>query len=219
MNNPWPRYAKRIDALSLRERVFMFLSVALVIAALGDTLVLSPALAEQKQLAHKLQQQATELQALRTQLTGASLPAAASTPEGRLRASIAQLQSEDLALEGEIQRRLSSPDDMARLPDLLERTLRRHARLSLVKLETLREPPTVAAHTPAAPAAPSAARTTRLRWQGVDLAVSGHYLDLMNYLAELEQALPGLRWGDLHLGTTPAPGVLSVRLYLVGAAP
>jgi len=47
MNAQWQQRAKRIDALSLRERAFLFLSASMVIAALADTLVLSPALAGQ----------------------------------------------------------------------------------------------------------------------------------------------------------------------------
>lgn len=207
MNDHWQQRAKRIDALSLRERGFLFLSAALVIAALADTLVLSPALAEQQTLSTRLKQQASELGALRQELARATQPAASDTPEGRLQAEVIKGQSAQKLLDAEIKRHLNNQDEMARLPDLLERTLRRHAGLTLVKLATLAEPPT---QTPS---------TTGLRWQGVDLSVSGSYLDLMNYLAELEKALPGLRWAELHIGTATPPPVLTVRVYLVGEAP
>jgi len=207
MNAQWQQRAKRIDALSLRERAFLFVSAAMVIAALADTLVLSPALAEQQTLSTKLKQQAGELGALRKQLASATQPAAADTPEGRLQADVAKAQSAMAALDAEIKQHLNNKDEMARLPDLLERTLRRHERLTLVKLATLAEPPT------------QTARSTGLRWQGVDLSVSGSYLDLMNYLGELEKALPGLRWAELHIGTATPPPLLTVRVYLVGEAP
>ena len=164
MKARWTRLAKRIDAMSLRERVILFLSLALVMAAVADSLVISPALDEQKALSAQLKKQAAELQ---------------DTPQGRLQREVARLHARQKALDSEIKRRLSSPDELARLPDLLEQTLRRHARLSLVKLATREDAPTSA--------------TRALRWQGVDLSVAGHYIDLMNYLSELENALPGLR--------------------------
>jgi len=45
----WERQAKRIDALSLRERAILFLSIAAVLAAIFDTAVLSPLSARAKQ--------------------------------------------------------------------------------------------------------------------------------------------------------------------------
>ncbi len=207
MNAQWQQRAKRIDALSLRERAFLFMSVALVIAALADTLVLSPALAEQQTLSTRLKQQGIELTALRSQLASATQPAAVDTPEGRLRAEVALAQQAVKAIDAEIKQHLNNPDEMARMPALLERTLRRHERLTLVKLATLAEPPTP---TPS---------TTGLSWQGVDLSVSGSYIDLMDYLGELERALPGLRWAELHIGTATPPPLLTVRVYLVGDTP
>ena len=53
------------------------------------------------------------------------------------------------------------------------------------------------------------------RWQGVDLSVAGSYPELVQYLAELETTLPGLRWGPLQIATPTMPPVLSVRLLLV----
>ncbi len=202
MKTRWKNLAKRIDAMSLRERAILFLSLALVMAAVADSLVLSPALAEQQALSDQLKKQANELKALRQQLAQATQPSAPDTPQGRLQAEVAQFHARQKVLDSDIQRRMSGPEELAKLPDLLERALRRHARLTLLKLATRNDPP--------------GAAPTRLRWQGVDLSVSGSYLDLTNYLAELEKALPGLRWGELHIGTAASPPVLSVRLYLVG---
>jgi MSHA biogenesis protein MshJ len=48
--------------------------------------------------------------------------------------------------------------------------------------------------------------------------VAGSYPDLVRYLADLEQALPGLRWGPLQISSTTSPPVLTVRLMLVAEA-
>ncbi len=214
MSTRWSAHAKRIDALSLRERGFLFLSAAMVVAAFADTLVLSPALAEQKALSVKLAKESDELKVLRAQLLAATQPVLANSPEGQLRSAIAQLQGQQTELSAEIERRLNSHGQRAQLPDVLERALRRHQRLRLLKLATVTEAPSTAAQAPA----PAASGVPSLHWQGVDLSVAGNYLDLMNYLAELEQALPGLRWGELGIAADAVPPVLTVRVYLAGEA-
>jgi len=204
----WERQARRIDALGLRERCFLFLSVALVCAALADSLVLSPAIAEQRQLSLRHKQQDSELAALRAQLAAALQPADPSTPQARLRGEIRHAQAQQDALDGEIRRLGQAADGQAALPQLLERVLARHERLTLLKLATVAEAPAQAASGP--PAA--------LRWQGVDLGVGGSYADLVAYLAALEQALPGLRWDTLKLsGSATGACALALRVYLVEA--
>lgn len=206
----WERQARRIDALGLRERCFLFLSVALVCAALADSLVLSPAISEQRQLSLRRQQQDRELAALRAQLAAAHQPADPSTPQARLRSEIRQAQAQQATLDAEIRQLGQSAGGHAALPQLLERTLARHERLTLLKLATVAEAP---AGGPAASAPPAA-----LRWQGVDLGVGGSYADLVAYLAALEQALPGLRWDTLKLSAgSTGTSTLALRVYLVEA--
>lgn len=206
MNAFWQAQARRIDALSLRERVIMFLSIALALGALADTFVLAPAMAQRRALATQLRQGAVDLETMRARLATAAQNDAAS-PQARQRAALAQLRQEREALETQLQQRLARPDEMTRLPELLERVLRRHERLTLTRLATVAAEP--------APAAEAGA----LRWQGVELSVAGSYLDLMHYLAELEHELPGLRWGPLQIGTQSSPPVLTVRLLLAGERP
>jgi hypothetical protein len=83
------RLARRVDGLGLRERCMLFASIALLMAAAADSLVLSPALAEQKRLGAQLKQQNTELAALRAQLALATTPPAADSPVLRLRRATA----------------------------------------------------------------------------------------------------------------------------------
>jgi hypothetical protein len=56
---------------------------------------------------------------------------------------------------------------------------------------------------------------------GVDVGVTGPYLQLNRYLIDLERALPGLRWGELRVHAEPAgtsPPLMEVRVYLMGAS-
>jgi len=206
----WQAQVRRIDALSLRERVIMFASGAIALAAAADALVLSPALAERRQVTGQLRQASREIEALRTQLAAHEPGAQDDTPQGRQLAALQRARAERQALDEQIRAQFAGREDMARLPAVLDRLLRRHERLTLVKLETAKPPASPVAADPSAPA---------VRWQGVDLSVAGQYADLVQYLAELEGALPGLRWGPLTIATPTQPPVLSVRLMLPGEAP
>lgn len=202
----WSAQARRIDALSLRERVIMFVSLVLVLGALADTLVLAPQMATRRALAERLRRDAGELDAMRRQLAAAQA-AAADSPEARQRAAVEAARRELAQLDAQLQSRLADPERLTRLPGLLEHTLKRHERLVLTRLATL-------------PPEPSAADTAgALRWQGVELGVAGQYLDLMRYLADLERDLPGVRWGALQIGTQSEPPQLSVRLLLPRGLP
>ena len=212
----WKRSARRINALGLRERCMLFLSAATLVVAAADSLLLSPAITEQKQLAERLKRERTELSALRVQLDAAS-HAGGDSPVARLRREIAQWQARQQAVDADIARLGTAGGDRPTLTQLLERTLARHERLTLLKIATVAEVPT-SVPTPASAA--SSGSPAGLRWQGVELAVSGSYADLVDYLSALEQALPGLRWDTLKLsGSATAPSSLALRLSLVEAAP
>ncbi|WP_457332457.1 hypothetical protein [Rhizobacter sp. P5_C2] len=212
----WKRCARRINAFGLRERCMLFLSAATLVVAAADSLLLSPAIAEQKRLAEGLKRERTELSALRVQLDTAN-HAGGDSPVARLRREIAQWQARQQAVDADIARLGAASGDRPTLAQLLERTLARHERLTLLKIATVAE---VSTSVPAPASAVSSGSPAGLRWQGVELAVSGSYADLVDYLAALEQALPGLRWDTLKLsGSATAPSSLALRLYLVEAAP
>lgn len=203
MKEFWTRQARRIDALSLRERAIMFVSLAVALVALTDALVLSPRTAEQKAVATRLRAQAAELGAMRAQV--ASPGAAPDTPAGRLVQALAAVQREQAAVDAEVARRLADGSAGARLQELLERVLRRHERLTLMRLAT-------------GPAA-AASAASALPLQGVELAVRGAYPDLAQYVADIERTLPGLRWDELVVARGDAGTELRARVALLGDTP
>ncbi|TDP74987.1 hypothetical protein [Roseateles toxinivorans] len=203
----WQTQAKRIDALSLRERVFLFLSIALVLAAVLDQFLIAPLTAEQALARQNQQRQATELKTLRQQFAEATQLNSADSPQGQLRAAIRAAQGETLELDQQLQQRSGLLDNQSQLPEVMGRLLRQQGRLTLVKLQTLDD----AALPQSGSATPSS-----LKWRGVELQVSGDYLDLMRYLAELEAALPTLRWGELRLSSDSGRALLQLQVFLVG---
>lgn len=210
MKADWKKQLARINALSLRERVMLFASVAFVMVALADTLVWSPAAAKRKSLVAEQATEAKELDTLRQRLADASATSQPDSPRGQMLARIAQSRAELQAVDSEITANLGDGKRLANLPDLMDQVLRRHERLTLTHLRTTDERPT--------DKATDKSTETALRWQAVDLGVSGGYLDLVQYLADLEQALPELRWGPMEINSKQMPPELTVRLFLAGDA-
>lgn len=186
--------ARRIDALTVRERAIMAVSLAAALAALADVLVLSPQFAAQRAGVERMKQAAAELQALRARVAAPE----AQTPSGMLAHQIDEQRRHLAMVDAAITERLGT-GQAASLPALLQRVLRRHERLTLVQLQT--RPPV---------AADAAAR------RSVELRVSGRYADLVAYLTAIEAELPGLRWASLQIDAAGSPPLLTARWWLPG---
>jgi MSHA biogenesis protein MshJ len=63
VNDLWQRYAGRLNALTLRERVMVFAAVMVAVVALGYTLAIEPQLVRQKRLATAMLQKHSEMKA------------------------------------------------------------------------------------------------------------------------------------------------------------
>ena len=217
--------ARRIDALSLRERVILFVSAVALLAGVADALVLSPQFALQKTMAQRMHQQNQELGALRTRVAQAAAPMQADdSPRGRALAALQAVQEEQAALKRQLDA-LAPPAEAAStaappdLPQLLTRVLRRHERLALLNLATVDDGARKAGDnaTGAPPAAHSAAPASPAR--ALELKLQGAYADLLQYLIDIERALPGQRWSTWQLATDAGAPVLTLRLKLPGDSP
>lgn len=211
LSTQWARMGQRVDRLSLRERVILFASVALVMLAVLDQTVLSPILKEQRERSARLVSRGTELGQLRSQVDALALEKPqGNQEEDRLLAEVRAARAEQQALAERLAAARSETALPVRLPELLGRVLKRHERLTLVQL---------ASRAPAAAASAATATPEAQTWQRAELSVAGHYADLVRFVAELERSLPGLRWGDLRLSTEATPPVLTLQLWLQGGAP
>ncbi|MDG0833628.1 hypothetical protein [Roseateles saccharophilus] len=217
----WERQAKRIDGLSLRERVILFLSIVAVLAAIFDTLVLSPLSLRAKLRSDSQAQQAAELKQLREQFVAASRSVGADPADG-LRQRLDAAQAERQRLDAEL-RRGGSLSSAEALSAVLQRLLAQQPGLVLERLRLLDDSPVTAATAaaPASAARPAPSALPGISWQGVELQVQGGYRDLQHYLQALEQELPGLRWGEMHLsasGANDAPRLVA-QLFLLKVQP
>jgi MSHA biogenesis protein MshJ len=211
----WERQARRIDALSLRERAILFLSVVAVVAALFDTLVLAPQSARAKLRSEQQAQLATELAQLREQFVAASRNA--GDPSNGLRNQLDAALAERARLDDAL-REAGSVSGGEGLSVVLQRLLAQQPGLTLEKLVLLEDTPVSLASAGASPRPPA---LTGMSWQGVELRVLGRYGDVQRYLQTLERELPGLRWGDMQLsaGIGNEPPRLQAQVFLLKVQP
>lgn len=196
------RYAERIDAATLRERVSIFLAATAVLAFIAYAAVLDPLRAKQKRIEAETRQIAQELQAVQSKLP-ALVQNAARDPDAPNRARLTALREQLAQLNARIgheQRRFTPPD---RMRDVLQEMLRRNRGLTLVDLKTLPVAPVGAAH-----AGASGGGAYR---HGIDFTVSGSYAELYEYLRMLERLPTQIYWGRAELAVGEHP-LLTLRL-------
>lgn len=219
MRQYWDRLADRVDALSLRERVLVFLMVAAVALALMNVLLLNPLLAKQTRLAGQMKQDEGRLEAVHAQvqaLVRESTGGADAARQERLPILKQKIAQADDALR-DMQKGLVPPDRMAAL---LRDILQHEGRLQMVSLKTLpassildaaaqKDMPAEKAKTGASPAeGPLVYR------HGVEVVVRGEYKELLDYLVRLEGLKWQMFWGKAELKVEEYPrSALTLTLY------
>jgi MSHA biogenesis protein MshJ len=200
----WSRLATRIDALSARERAFIFVSLLAGFMALADTLWISPVNLAYKRLSQQVAAQTQEVDRLRAQLAATPTPVDANQV---LRTEIAALQTQrEVGQQAIVQ--ASGQGGMA-LESVLAEFLRKRPGLTLLSTATLG----------AVIGDDKAVVPAGLSRRGVELRVSGPYAELVLYLRSLEKALPELRWGTMQLRSEKQPPELSLQVLVLEVQP
>jgi MSHA biogenesis protein MshJ len=197
------RYVERIDAASLRERVLIFLTLALVLVVAANFALLEPLRAKQKRLVAEAAQTQKELGVIQTELqrlvqaSGVDPDAVNKGKQAALRDDLRRLNAR-ISLE---QRRFTPPE---RMRSVLEEMLEKNKGLALVDLKTL----PVA---PIAPPRPGAGSSSGMFRHGIELTVAGNYAALYEYLRTLEKLPTQLYWARAELAVSQHP-LLTLKL-------
>jgi len=202
MSATWTKLSARIDGLNLRERVFLFLAVIIVLLALADALWVSPARLRHQQIREQFETNAVELQRLRGE---AALSALKPNPAQLARNELQQVQARIAAANSSISAVGAVFKEATSLQEVLVHFLRRHPSLTLVRTGSL-------AQDAAAPT-----RSSALSRQGLELTVAGPYADLVRFVQAMETAMPDLRWGELILRVEQQSPELTLQVFLVGS--
>jgi MSHA biogenesis protein MshJ len=201
----WDRYASRLDAMTLRERAVIFAAIASLLSVLVYSLWIDSEFTKSRRLTAELRQREAEMKAVQDQVAKFS-SARLADPDRANRERLKSLQQQLAEIETNIaaeERKFTAPDKMRAV---LEELLAKNRRVNLVSLKTL---PVVsiaedgaggAAKPPAAGLTKPAPAGRLIYRHGVELVVSGAYLDILGYLRDLERLPTQLYWGDLGLG-------------------
>lgn len=206
----WKLQSARIDALTLRERVFLFVSILAAFIAMADVVWLSPAQAAHTQLKQRFAKQGLELERLREETKAEALK---PSPARLAREESARIRTETDNINQQINQVSASTTQGTPLAQVLEQFLRRHGGLTLVSTTTL------APDVSAGKVQQTGGLPVGLSRTGLELTVSGSYPELVGYVRTLEKALPNLRWGKMKLTSDTQPPQLSLQVYVVGVQP
>ena len=220
MKRLWQRYVEKMDGASLRERALVFAASATVLIALLNTLLIEPQLVKQRRLSSEVALRQGEMRTMQEKLQEVAL-ARQRDPDREIRRQLDALKLKVTETEARLleeQRKFAPPEQVG---VLLGEMLSRNRKLQLVDMRTLpvasfagnvaeadKTPPPKAA----APAAPAGGG--QIYRHGVEITVSGSYLDLLAYLKDLEKLPNQLYWGKLDLSAAAYPQVtLKLSVY------
>ena len=215
------QWIKRLDALSERERVLIFLAGLALVLAVVYVAGIEPALKQRQVLSARMQDQQAQLIAADAQKQ-ALARTLAQDPDAPVRELIAAKQRElveaDSRLAG-LQRTLIGPDRMAAV---LEQLIGPERGVRLVSLRNLPAAPLLDkddAPTPAdkpadkAAAPADKAAAPHVFKHGVEVVVEGSYASLLAYVARLEGQPWQVYWGKTVLSADYPKVVVALTLY------
>jgi MSHA biogenesis protein MshJ len=195
MTANWEKLVARVNAMKRRERLLLFAAIVVLLGAVTNQLFISPLTRLQAQRAREIDSSSEAMEAQRVKLEEA-LAGSRRARMAELEGQIAAAQSEIEAADRGIASISASATDEAALRAVLTRSLQGTRKVALLRVSTAEA---------AAGSAPASGR-------GVDITLGGDYLDLMEYLAALEAALPQARWSALRLTAETTPVQVSVRI-------
>jgi MSHA biogenesis protein MshJ len=200
--------AKRLDALTQRERIVVAAAAALALLAVVYVGGIEPALKQRALLKARIADQRNQMAAAEAQRQ-ALTQAAQQDPNAAIRERIAAKQREVAAVDAQfsgLQRTLVAPD---RMPDVLEELVGGSPQVALVSLRNLPPVPLVGGGEAAA-AAPPRAPVYR---HGVEIVVEGAYLDVLAYVARVERQPWRVYWGRTVMAADYPKVMLTLTLY------
>ncbi len=223
MKRLWQLYVAKMDGASLRERAMVFAALATVLIALLNALLIEPQLVKQRRLSTEVAARQGEMRTMQEKLRALAL-VRQEDPDRDIRQQLDALKQKVAATEAKLleeQRKFAPPEQVGAL---LGEMLSRNRKLQLVDLRTLPVASfagSAAEADKASPQKPAAAKPAvpavgggQIYRHGVEIAVSGSYLDLLAYLKDLEKMPNQLYWGRLELNAATYPQVtLKLSVY------
>lgn len=213
----WKTWSIRIDAMSFRERILVFLAVAGVAFSLMFVGLIEPALKRQEQMLLNSAALQDEIFSLREQQ--ASLD---PLNQGGANSELGRLRAQAKAIEQQVKARESGLVAPGKMIAVLDSMMAEQSGLELVSLETEPGKPVLSApvNDVAAEAAPPIPPASVFYKHGVTMRLQGSYAELTRYVERLE-ALPWtIQWESVRLDARAHPRIeLTLKLNTLSREP
>lgn len=191
-------WVERFDALAVRERVMIFIALALALVYTAYAAFIQPLRVRERALIAQIAQQKTDMAALQAQLQRV-IQGTSADPDAPNRARATALREQLRTLNARIaeeQRRFTPPE---RMRAVLEELLERHRGLALLDMKTLPVVPVQGSR--------SGASGGGMYRHGIEITVRGSYGELHEYLRGLEKLPNQLYWARAQLGVDVHPAL------------
>lgn len=203
----WELVQGKVELMPLRERTIIFVALAFAIIAMTSMMLLNPLLEKQKVLTEKLAQQQGQMKMMQGEIEKFS-KAKQEAERSPLRARVEELKQKLEAQEKNVKSRRNHLVDPDKMANLLEQVLNKNGKLQLIELETL--PVDFVME----PTKKANAGQKQIFKHSVKITLRGGYLDLLQYLTEVEKAPVKMYWGKMDFSVDKHPdGVLVLTLY------
>ncbi|MBI5783567.1 MAG: type II secretion system protein M [Gammaproteobacteria bacterium] len=205
LKNKLQGLAGRIDAMSIRERALIFITILAALYFLAVNVLFGPLNAQKDRLQQQVDQKRQETQALEAQIQAMAVTGGEG-PEAARRKKLDALRENLKTMDAELVRvttGLVPPREMARL---IEQMLLKNRGLQVIRVESI----------PATPLLEGGAGNTSamVYKHGMNIEIKGGYLDILRYMKSVE-ALPWkVFWGKVTLKTEKYPNSrVSLLIY------
>jgi len=200
-------FTDRIDAMSLRERGLIFVTLLVALYFVAMNVLFGPANSDKDRLQKQVNQLHEETRALEAQVQ-VIVGGGENDPETFKRKKIASLQENlktmDAAL-GQVTAGLVPPKEMTKL---VEQMLLKNRGLEVIKVESLPSTSLIEGSTG------SASDGSMVYKHGMRIELKGNYLDILRYLQSLEGLEWKVFWGQVTLQTEKYPvSKVSLLIY------
>ncbi|MBI4985572.1 MAG: hypothetical protein HZC24_09585 [Rhodocyclales bacterium] len=223
MKARWRALEAKFGALQKREKQILVVATVLAIVMGGQALWVDPALTRIAALKKQIAKNRNEAQTLQAQIV--VLAAQVKDPDASNKAALAEVKSKTAETERALRAYDHALVPADKAAKLLQALMARHRGLELVSLQTmppvpLLAPPKAEAKPETKPGAKVAESKTpavpgaNIHKHGIEIKMAGNYLDLLAYVADLEQLPQKLLWGNMALAVVAYPRTeLTLTVY------
>jgi MSHA biogenesis protein MshJ len=190
-------FANRVDAMSLRERALIFITLLVALYFLAVNVLFGPLNSGKDRLQQQVNQKRQEVQALESQIQ--SMATGGQEADSAKQRKVAALQENLKTMDAQLLRVTSglvSPKEMARL---IEQMLLKNRGLQVMKVESI---PAMPLLEDAGSGGPDGIMVFK---HGMQIEFKGGYMDSLHYLKSLENLPWKVFWGKVTLKTEKYP--------------